>query len=125
MKLSSSEVDSRMRAKISHGKEEVSRNTSEDGMGKEAWVESGGERRERKTILGDCEIHRKWDFPGGPMAKTPHSQCRESRFIPGWQTRSHMLQIKFLSAKTKAQHSQTNKNLKERKRNTWKRLERW
>ena len=46
--------------------------------------------------------------------------------IPGWQTRSHMLQLKFLSAKTKAQHSQTNKDLKRKKeRNTWKRLERW
>ena len=71
-----------MRAKINHGKEEVSRNTSEDGMGKEAWVESRGKRRERTTILGECETHRKWDFPGGPMAKTPHSQCRGPRFNP-------------------------------------------
>ena len=74
MKLSSSEVDRRIKAKISH--------ISEDGMGKEAWVESGGERRERKMILGDCEIHRKWNFPGGPMAKTPRSQCRGPRFNP-------------------------------------------
>ena len=25
---------------------------------------------------------RTWDFPGGPMAKTPHSQCRGPGFDP-------------------------------------------
>ena len=26
------------------------------------------------------------DFPGAPVAKTPHSQCREARLIPGQET---------------------------------------
>ena len=25
---------------------------------------------------------RAWDFPGGPVVKTPHSQCRGLRFNP-------------------------------------------
>ena len=29
-----------------------------------------------------------WDFPGGPVVKTPHFQGRDS--IPGWGARSHM-----------------------------------
>ena len=32
------------------------------------------------------------DFSGGPVAKTPCSQCRGQGTIPGWGTRSHMLQ---------------------------------
>ena len=31
------------------------------------------------------------DFPGGPAAKTPVSQCRGPRFSPAEGTRSHML----------------------------------
>ena len=34
------------------------------------------------------------DFPGAPVAKTPHSQCREARLIPCQETRSHMLQFR-------------------------------
>ena len=34
------------------------------------------------------------DFPGGPVAKTPHSQCRVLGSSPGWGTRSHMSQIR-------------------------------
>ena len=31
------------------------------------------------------------DFPGGPLAKTAHSHCKEPRsLIPGQGTRSHM-----------------------------------
>ena len=30
-----------------------------------------------------------WDFPGGPVVKTPHFQGRDS--IPGWEARSHTL----------------------------------
>ena len=30
------------------------------------------------------------DFPGGPVGKTPHSQCRGPGSIPGQGTRSHM-----------------------------------
>ena len=27
------------------------------------------------------------DFPGGPVGKTPHSQCKGQGSIPGWGTR--------------------------------------
>ena len=33
------------------------------------------------------------DFPGGPVAKTPHFQHRDSGLIPGQGTRSHMGQL--------------------------------
>ena len=41
-----------------------------------------------------------WDFPGGPVAKTPCSQCRGSGF-PGRGARSHGPQLKILHAATK------------------------
>ena len=31
-----------------------------------------------------------WDFPGGPVGKTLHSQFMGPGSIPGWGTRSHM-----------------------------------
>ena len=34
------------------------------------------------------------DFPGGPVAKTPCSQCRGLGSTPGQGTRSHMLQLR-------------------------------
>ena len=34
------------------------------------------------------------DFPGGPLAKTPHSQSREPGSIPGQGTRSHKWQLR-------------------------------
>ena len=34
------------------------------------------------------------DFPGGPVSKTPHSQCRGPGSIPGQGTRSHMPQTR-------------------------------
>ena len=51
------------------------------------------------------------DFPGGPMVKTPRSQCSRPSSIPGQRTRSHMLQLKskILRATTKTQSSQINK----------------
>ena len=54
------------------------------------------------------------DFPGGPVAETPHSQCREPRFNPS-QGRARMPQLKVphaavkmktLCAQTKPWHSQ-------------------
>ena len=33
------------------------------------------------------ETERDEDFPGGPVAKTPHSQCRRPSSIPGQGTR--------------------------------------
>ena len=58
-------------------------------------------------------IYNLWpcDFPGGPVAKTLHSQCRGPGSIPDQGTRSHMLQLrssmpqlKILRATTKRSH---------------------
>ena len=53
------------------------------------------------------------DFPGGPVAKPPHSNAGGPGSTPGQGTRSHMLQLrvhmpqlKILCATTKTQHSQ-------------------
>ena len=55
------------------------------------------------------------DFPGGPVAKTQHSQCRGPGLIPSQGTRSHMpqlrvcvLQLKILCAAPKTWCSQIN-----------------
>ena len=53
--------------------------------------------------LGDAETDKTgptWIFPGGPVAKTLHSQCKGPGFDSGWGTRSHMLKIKILHAIT-------------------------
>ena len=67
----------------------------------------------KKIMLWTLEpptiIRKKGDFSGGPMAKTPHSQCRGSRFHPWSGTRSHMLQLKIPRAATKSRHCQINK----------------
>ena len=39
------------------------------------------------------------DFPGGPVAKTLHSQYRGLGSIPGQGTRSHMPRLKPIEAK--------------------------
>ena len=70
---------------------------------------------------GDSAFPRKWQwgaFPGGPVAKTPHSQCRGGLgSIPGQGTRSqvpqlrvHMPPLNILSTITKTRHSQICKN---------------
>ena len=41
----------------------------------------------RKTI--DLKI-TPWDFPSGPVAKTPHSQCRGPRSTLGQGTGPHV-----------------------------------
>ena len=41
------------------------------------------------------------DFPGGPVAETPHSQCRVWSSIPGQGTRPQMLHLKCLHAAAK------------------------
>ena len=56
------------------------------------------------------------NFPGGPMAKTPHSQCRGPGFdpwsgnqVPHAKTKSsHTTTNKILRATTKTLHSQIN-----------------
>ena len=63
------------------------------------------------------------DFLGGPVAKTPSSQCRKPGFDL-WlgnlhpsvlQLRIHKLKLKFLHATCKTQCSQINKNFKKKK----------
>ena len=39
------------------------------------------------------------DIPGGPVANTPHSQCRGPRLNPWSGNRSHMLLLRLGSAK--------------------------
>ena len=53
--------------------------------------------------VGDLEYKRlpPWDFPGGPVAKTPHS--RRSTSNPWSRTRSHMLQLKMPHAAMKTE----------------------
>ena len=41
------------------------------------------------------------DFSGGPVAKTPRSQCRGLHSIPDQGTRSHMLQLEKKKKKKK------------------------
>ena len=41
------------------------------------------------------------DFPGGLVAKTPHSQCRGPGLISGRGTRSHTFQLKIPCTTTK------------------------
>ena len=45
----------------------------------------------------------KGDFPGGPVAKTPCSQCRGPGFDLWSGTRSHTLQLKILHATTETE----------------------
>ena len=44
---------------------------------------------------GKIKFNEDRDFPGGPVAETPHSQCTgPPGWIPGQGTRSHMLQLR-------------------------------
>ena len=45
------------------------------------------------------------DFPGGPLAKTPYSQCRGLGSIPAQGTRPHMPQLRVAHAATEIKHS--------------------
>lgn len=61
------------------------------------------------------------DFPGGPWAKTPSSQCRCPSSIPEQGTRSqmpqprvHMTQLRTLCAATESQGGQIN-NVKQKR----------
>lgn len=60
-----------------------------------------------KSIHQDPE---NWDFPGGPLARTPNSQCRGGGWFHPWSGNKilHMLQLKILRATSKIQHSQIN-----------------
>ena len=66
------------------------------------------------------ESLRTWGyFPGGPVAKTLHSQCRGLGSVPGQGTRSHVLQLrihtlqqKILCGLTKTEDSTSRKAAK-------------
>ena len=47
------------------------------------------------TLSFPCSKPCHGDFPGGPVAKTPHSQCRGLDSIPGQGTRFHRLQLRI------------------------------
>ena len=58
------------------------------------------------------------DFSGGPVSRTPCSQCRGSRFMPWSGNRFHVPQLrsKVLCAATKTGYSQINKiNIKKKR----------
>ena len=74
-------------------------------------------------VLSNVTLHIKeyltfkkvllWDFPGGPVAKTPSSQLQGPQVQSLWGTRSHtpqlrvhMWQPRILYATTKTQHHQ-------------------
>ena len=35
----------------------------------------------------ESNIHRKWEFPGSPVVRTPSFHCRGAGLIPGWETK--------------------------------------
>ena len=47
------------------------------------------------------------DFPGGPVAMTLHSQCRDPGLIPIEGTRSHMPQLRVHRVRLKIPHAAT------------------
>ena len=48
---------------------------------KNSTVRMGGGREPKGQLL-EARKERQGDFPGGPVVKTPHSQCRGPRFDP-------------------------------------------
>ena len=46
-----------------------------------------------------------WDFPGGPLAKTPSSQYRGPGLIPGLGNRPHMPQLGVCMLQLKIPHA--------------------
>lgn len=61
------------------------------------------------TFISLCKCDDFKDFPGGIMAKTPCSQCRDLGSILGQETRFHMLQLKIPCATMKTWSSHINK----------------
>ena len=57
------------------------------------------EDRDRETENESLKEKHDWGFPGGPVAKTPLSQCRGQGLIPGQGIRSHMPQLRPSAAK--------------------------
>ena len=56
------------------------------------------------------------EFPSGPVAKTPHSQCRgDPGFMSAQETRSHMPQLKILRGTAKPWYTQKTFEKKKKK----------
>ena len=47
------------------------------------------------------------DLPGGPVVKTPSSQCRGLGLKPAQGTRSHVLQLRVRMSQLKTPHATT------------------
>ena len=48
-----------------------------------------------------------YDFPGGPVAKTSHSQCKGPGSTPGQGTKSHMPQLRVPMLILKTEESES------------------
>ena len=46
-----------------------------------------------------------WDIPGGPVAKTLHSNAGDLGLIPGQETRSHLMQLSVPLPQLKIPHA--------------------
>ena len=58
------------------------------------------------------------DFPGGPVASTPHSQCRGPGSVPDRGTEPTYCNKGWTSCVLKTRHSQT--NIKKKEKNHWR-----
>ena len=73
------------------------------------WLQEGNAKGYRRTA-GDGYFKNTDSgdfFPGGPVAKTPHSQCRGLGLIPGQATGSHTLQLRACMKQLKISHPAT------------------
>ena len=43
-----------------------------------------------------------WDFPGGPLVRLGTPNAGSLGWIPGWETRSHLLQLRVLMLQLKS-----------------------
>ena len=55
-----------------------------------------------KTSNFHCKRQRTWDFPGGPVARTPVPNAGGLDSIPGQGTGSHMPQLGVLRLQLRA-----------------------
>ena len=62
-------------------------------IGYSPWGRKESDTTERLHFHFEAQKFSILRFPGGPVAKTPHSQCRRPQFDPWSGTRSPMLQL--------------------------------
>lgn len=53
------------------------------------------------TIQHNNNLLNNWNFPRGPVAKSPHTQCRGPGFYPCQGTRSHVQPLSVLMSQPK------------------------